>query len=290
MMLQRLLLCTDLDRTLIPNGPETESPDARRLFSKLVSRPEVVLVYVTGRDRSRIEHAIEDFELTVPQHVIADVGTTIYAVNDMREWIRNTSWEDEIGRDWGNGSHASIAAQLADIDGLRIQEASRQNRFKLSYYVPLEIDEYRLTDRIQSSLSQIGIRYSLIYSVDEPRNVGLLDILPASATKLHAIQFIMNESGFTKADTVFCGDSGNDLNVLASEIPGVLVGNASMDVRQRAIDLAGQQGNSDALYVARGSFLELNGNYAGGILEGVAHFYPGAVNWMKSSIAKAAKN
>jgi sucrose-6F-phosphate phosphohydrolase len=289
-MLRHLLLCTDLDRTLIPNGPQPESPDARRLFSSLVSHSEVTLVYVSGRDRSRIEQAIEEYGLPVPQRVIADVGTTVYDVRDTGKWIRNASWEEEIGRDWAGVGHNSLSDRLMDFPELRIQEASRQNRFKLSYYVPRDIDENALTDRIRSRLDSIGIRYSLIYSVDEPRNVGLLDILPAGATKLHAIQFVMDEGGFTKSNTVFCGDSGNDLNVLASEIPGVLVGNASPSVRQQAIDLANRQGNGEALYIACGSFLEFNGNYAGGILEGIAHFYPAAVNWMSGSTAETAEH
>ena len=47
--MNRLLLCTDLDRTLIPNGTQPESPRARELFKRLVSHEEVTLVYVTGR-------------------------------------------------------------------------------------------------------------------------------------------------------------------------------------------------------------------------------------------------
>ena len=30
-----LLLCTDLDRTLLPNGEQPESPQARTLFARL---------------------------------------------------------------------------------------------------------------------------------------------------------------------------------------------------------------------------------------------------------------
>ena len=38
-----LLLCTDLDRTLIPNGREPESPEARPWFRRLAAEPEVAL-------------------------------------------------------------------------------------------------------------------------------------------------------------------------------------------------------------------------------------------------------
>ena len=33
-MTRRLLIATDLDRTLLPNGPQTESPGARELFGR----------------------------------------------------------------------------------------------------------------------------------------------------------------------------------------------------------------------------------------------------------------
>lgn len=282
-MFRHLMLCTDLDRTLIPNGPEPESVDARPLFSKLCAHPGVTLVYVSGRDRARIVRAIDEYGLATPQLVVADVGTTIYDIDSTGEWIRNRLWDEEISRDWGEVSHESLARRLEDMNELQIQGASRQNRFKLSYYVPRDMDESRLCDRVRSRLDQMGIRYSLIYSVDEPHDIGLLDVLPAGATKLHAIQFVMREEGFAKSDTVFCGDSGNDLDVLASDIPGVLVANASPDVRRQAIELARKLGNSDALYVAHGSYLTLNGNYAGGILEGVAHYHPGVSDWITGS-------
>ena len=57
-MSTRLLLCSDLDRTLLPNGQQPESPGARERFTRFVPRPEVNLVYVTGRHRQLVEQAI----------------------------------------------------------------------------------------------------------------------------------------------------------------------------------------------------------------------------------------
>lgn len=37
--MSRLLLCTDLDRTLLPNGSEPESEQARKKFSQLAEHP-----------------------------------------------------------------------------------------------------------------------------------------------------------------------------------------------------------------------------------------------------------
>ncbi len=99
-MHERLLLCTDLDRTLIPNGPQPESPQARELFAALVAKPGVVLVFVTGRHRQLVEEALERSRLPQPDFVIGDVGTTIYAVGPQRLWQHQQHWEREIALDW----------------------------------------------------------------------------------------------------------------------------------------------------------------------------------------------
>ena len=47
-MIAPLLICTDLDRTLLPNGTAPESPSARGRFATVASHPEVALAYVTA--------------------------------------------------------------------------------------------------------------------------------------------------------------------------------------------------------------------------------------------------
>ena len=83
-------------------------------------------------------------------------------------------------------------------------------------------------------------------------------------------------------DTVFAGDSGNDLPVLVSPVQSVLVGNASIEVQEEAKKLARNRGTENALYIATGGFMGMNGNYAAGILEGVAHYLPDTQQWMKT--------
>ncbi|WP_206199287.1 HAD family hydrolase [Parasulfuritortus cantonensis] len=76
----RVLIATDLDRTLIPNGAAPESPGARALFARVAARPDVVLAYVTGRHRALVEAAIAEYGLPVPDYLIGDVGSTVYRV------------------------------------------------------------------------------------------------------------------------------------------------------------------------------------------------------------------
>lgn len=279
-MLESLLICTDLDRTLIANGPQSESPAARQHFAALVARPEVTLAYVSGRHRALVEQAITNFCLPLPDFVVGDVGTTIYHVGPQQDWQRQTDWEQEIALDWGGYSHAELKQLLQDLPDLRLQEPAKQNDFKLSYYVPQQGDSHALSVVIRHRLEAHGVNANLIWSIDEPAGVGLLDVLPARASKYHALESLMKYHGFNYHNTVFCGDSGNDIEVLASPIPAVLVANSQPDVRELARRLADEMGYGERLYIAHGDFMGMNGNYSAGILEGVAHYYPQTLQWM----------
>jgi len=277
--LSRLLLCTDLDRTLIPNGPQPESAQARGYLASLVGRPEVTLVFVSGRDRALVEKAITDYQLPCPDFVIGDVGTSIYRVGPKQEWYPLGSWEQQIAVDWGGKSATDLQIILNDIKALRPQESSKQNLFKLSFYVPIGQDTGGLSSIIHQRLESAGVQARLVWSIDEVENTGLLDVLPLRASKLHAIEALMKQQGFDLDNTVFCGDSGNDMEVLISPVAAVLVANGHEDIRCRAVKLARQAGTEKQLYVASGGFLNMNGNYGAGMLEGIAHYYPDTLAW-----------
>jgi HAD superfamily hydrolase (TIGR01484 family) len=277
-----LLLCTDLDRTLVPNGNETESPDARSLFGLLAARPDVTLAYVSGRDAPRVKSVIEQFDLPTPDFVVGDVGTSIFEIHSSDIWRRNPEWDADIAQDWGDTGSDRIDAALANLAILEAQEPSKQGRFKRSFYFDSAISESALASIVRDRLSPLNLPTTLVYSVDEPRNLGLLDVLPERANKLHAVSFLLGSLDLAVDRVLYCGDSGNDLAVLASAIPGVLVANASSAVRNEARRLAVSAGNAERLYIARGGFMNMNGNYAAGILEGACHFFPRVYDWLSS--------
>lgn len=278
-MPNRLLICTDLDRTLLPNGSQPESPGARDYFARLVARPEVTLAYVSGRHRRLVEEAIRDYQLPLPDWVIGDVGTTIYQLR-AGEWHHWPEWEQAIAADWRGAKAGDLRHLFTDLSPLRLQEEAKQNDYKLSYYLPLAIDIDALRREMTQRLQARSLAASLIYSVDETACVGLLDVLPARATKLHAVEFLMRYQGFDLNNIVFAGDSGNDIPVLVSAIPSVLVANAAQAVIEQAHCQSMGQATMTAFYQARGGFLGMNGNYCAGILEGVAHYHPDTVHWM----------
>ena len=284
-MHEKLLICTDLDRTLIPNGPDSESPGAEQLFTLLAAQPNVTLAYVSGRHRTLVEDAIAGYHLPLPDFVIGDVGTTIYRVMSEHAWRRDESWEQLIAGDWCGLKHGDLADLLSNLPGLTQQETSKQNRFKLSYYFDGGEDITAVLRIAASKFEKAGVDARLVSSRDDITGQGLLDVLPLRASKRHAIEALMEMACFKLSQTVFCGDSGNDLEVLISPIPTVLVANARPEIKQQASVLAEQAGYEGQLYIAHGGLLGMNGNYRGGMLEGIAHYHPWVGEWLEKQAA-----
>jgi len=268
-----ILLCSDLDRTILPNGRRKESPGTRALFRTLCARPEMKIAYVSGRHKALLLEAIEKYDIPTPDYAISDVGATIYEI-DKGAWRLKDAWRQKIASDWRGITGDRLAALFADIDILRLQEPSKQRTFKLSYYVPPHTEMAGLSETMHRLLQAEGIQANLIWSIDELKDIGLLDVLPASAGKLHAIRFLMQQHGFAESRTVFAGDSGNDMQVLTSGLQAVLVRNADTNVRQEARRRLTATSRRQNLYFAHGDFRGMNGNYAAGVLEGLVHFIP----------------
>lgn len=267
------MLCTDMDRTVIPNGEQSEHPLARQSFAAFCSQPQVVPVYVTGRHQKLVQEAIKLYSLPQPDFAITDVGSKIYQVHQ-NHWKPLQAWEDEIDKDWNGKNHDDLKQLFNGLSELHLQEFSRQNTHKLSYYISPHVKLEKLITSMHNRLDQLGVHASLVSSIDEPRGIGLLDVLPRNATKLHAIEFLRLQLGFSLQEVVFGGDSGNDMHVLVSPIPAVLVANATSEVKTAVLKQVQYHGNQAALYLAAGNNNNMNGNYSAGVLEGVGHFMP----------------
>jgi sucrose-6F-phosphate phosphohydrolase len=273
--MKQYLICTDLDRTLIPNGAVEEAPLARPRFANIVKQENVQLAYVSGRSLALVEDAITEFGLQRPQTVIADVGASIYHATDAG-WLPDENWQNKISENWQGKSWHALVQLLEDIPGIRLQDEqfTQQCRYKLSYFTEPNFNSGALPQEIQNLLYRHQFLSRAIWSLDEAKNLGLLDILPLAASKLHAIEFLLQRINLAAENCLFCGDSGNDLEALTSHIPSVLVANASPETRRLAIQYTKRLNNIDKLFLAQYQTESDNGNYAGGILQGIQHFFP----------------
>jgi len=273
-MNMKYTLCTDLDRTLLPNGPQASDEQAIPLLSLLVEQQHLRLIYVSGRNHDLILDAIDQYALPIPEMAITDVGTRIYHINqETLSWHEDSDWQRYLGIAWDINKLDTIKHKLNQHAGLHIQEPEKQSRLKLSYYLDMQYYDIGIEQEIEQLCNDAGIRCNIVKSHDETTDTGLLDILPYNASKYHAIRFLMDKHSISEKEILFSGDSGNDMEVLVSEIPAILVKNAQDSVKLQAQQLANAKQHSQQLYIAEGDFCGLNGNYSSGILEGLAYYH-----------------
>jgi sucrose-6F-phosphate phosphohydrolase len=262
------LLATDLDRTLLPNGSWPPDPNAIELFNELTDRNGVFVVYVTGRNLRLAEDAIREFGIRHPHVLIGDVGTSIRRFED-GQWAMDQRWIEHVEQVCPRWDAATVREAVADLDGLREQEAEHLNPFKQSYYVDHANQEAIMAavdERTKGRFDEVAI-----YSFDSQSGDGLLDFLPKAATKQTALEFLAEEMGVDKQDVVFCGDSGNDVFPLTAGFSGVLVRNADEQLVEKVRE-AQAQNPALRVYFARGGFNDLNGYYTSGVIEGAYHY------------------
>ncbi|WP_318032254.1 PfkB family carbohydrate kinase [Thiomicrorhabdus lithotrophica] len=294
----KLLLCTDMDRTVIPNGVQQEAENARERFSRFCDLPAVSLVYVTGRHIELMQDAMAEYHLPQADYAITDVGTRIYHYQN-KKWHAIQAWENEIDQDWQSSDVLNKTKQiktkqiydvLEGLPGLVKQELEKQNSHKLSFYIDLkQMDEESCLKEVKQRLMPLGIQTNLIWSIDETTQTGLLDILPPKANKRHAIEFLQGYLHYADQEVVFAGDSGNDLEVLISPIQSVLVANATPELKQQAQALVEQNGTEKQFYQAINTTHD-NGNYSAGVLQGVAHYLPelkSQINYLNQPIEQS---
>ena len=149
------------------------------------------------------------------------------------------------------------------------QEPEHQNPFKQSYYVQHDMKDQVLKtvdERVKGKFDEV-----IVYSFDSQDGKGLLDFLPASATKQTALEYVAEAHGAAKTDVVFCGDSGNDIFPLTAGFCGVLVKNADDQLVDKV--KKGMIQNPDLkVYFAKGDFKGLHGYYTSGVIEGAYHY------------------
>ena len=262
------ILATDLDRTLLPNGSWECDREAIDMFNDLTERHGVLVVYVTGRNLDLTEKAIREYGVRYPDVLCGDVGTSIRKYGN-GEWTFDEGWAAHVRRSSPGWDAAAIRDTVADVDGMREQESEHLNPFKQSYYV----DHHRNAEVLARIDQLVKGRFDevIVYSYDSQDGKGLLDILPASATKQTALEYVAGEFGAAREDVVFCGDSGNDIFPLTAGFCGVLVRNADDQLVENVRQA--MAANPDLkVYFARGDFRGLKGYYTSGVIEGACHY------------------
>jgi sucrose-6-phosphatase len=241
------LLVTDLDNTLVGDNDALHALNQRLEVAR--TQEHIILVYSTGRSLTSYRQLCEQTPLLSPDILITSVGTEIYESGSDHP---NSQWSAHLQPQW---DHALVSMIASQFETLKPQDQPEQRPFKLSYFLEEAIAD-QVMAKLSDALQKEGLSTQLVYSggID-------LDILPQSANKGKAMQFVQTQLGIAPPKTVACGDSGNDIALFTGEENrGIIVGNAQPEL----LDWHAQT-PSPYRYLARSP-------YAAGILEGLHYF------------------
>jgi sucrose-phosphate synthase len=231
------LLATDIDNTLTGDRAAYQ-----RLATLLSTHRDVIITYVTGRDKILTFEIMTSECLREPQYTFCNVGTEIYVGPDYR---RDDAWTRHIDRGWDR-----LEVQEALITIPYLFQQARQFEFKQSYHLFQKTDS--VIAEIHKRLEEIGIEHKVVYSSGTD-----LDIIPKRAGKGEAVDYIRQRLRIRRKHVLAAGDSGNDIGLLSAGFLAVVVGNHKSELNADSLP--------EDVYWARE-------RYAGGIIEGIQHF------------------
>jgi len=261
---KKFLIASDIDGTLIPHEPDESTNLDISAFNKAIeSNNTVFFAYVTGRHLELALDGINKFNLKIPDIFVCDVGTSIYDKKGSR-WLPDEKYRQIMEDSWGGFSREYIAEALKNVKGLEEQEEEKLKEFKQSYYLPMG-SEKTVIQKINEILSPKNIKTSIIYSVDEKKNIGLLDILPKNASKDSALKYLQNRLEINADNVVYAGDSGNDIEAFLSGYKAIVVKNTITEVVREVVERSKEKNLESKIY-----FTEKK--HSAGVLEGLRYF------------------
>ncbi len=260
------ILATDLDGTLIPpEGSPTNSPEHQALMRLKDGnrKGELEIVFVTGRHFQSVAKVMRERQLPDPAWIICDVGSSLY-LREETGYQRVSDYVNHLNDLTGYFAVGRLRDALKPINHMVLQEPEKQGNHKLSFYCDPERLQGQV-ERIQDALIDAEAPYGVVSSLDPFTGTGLIDVLPRGVNKAYALGWWSQWQRLDPARIVFAGDSGNDAAALLAGYRGILVGNASSDLRSQLRAHHEATGSIDRLYAAKAG-------YTAGVLEGCRHF------------------
>ncbi|WP_353808089.1 HAD family hydrolase [Agromyces sp. SYSU T00194] len=238
-----MLVATDLDGTLVPNGSDDVPAFTARVLGRL-DAAGIPVVFVTGRPLRRMEA----FWPHVGAHGFAVVSNGAVTFDVPRRRIETLAGlEPEAGLAVADAIAAAVPGAHFAVecdDGIRLDPSYRQT-YQASATVPRgplpevwdrtavkllvrhpEVPSDELRRRV---VTAVGDRATVTWSV-----AGLIEVSAPGVTKARALEALCARLGVPAADVVAFGDMPNDLPMLAWAGTAYAVEDAHESVLARA--------------------------------------------------------
>jgi sucrose-phosphate synthase len=202
----------------------------------------------TGRSLENTVRMLKRKGFPLPDVLITSVGTGIHYCHSGQRIVEDSYWAHHIDHRWEPKKLLKI---MRRVPGTKLRPDNEQTKFKISY--DIDPDVTPTAREIKRLLRMNDLHAKIVIS-----GKRILDLLPMRASKGLAIRYLAIKWGIPLEHVLVVGDSGNDEEMLLGDTLGVVVGNYGPE-------LSKLRGKS-RIYFAKG-------NYAKGILEGLAHYH-----------------
>ena len=200
------VLATDLDGTFLGGDRAARGALYRWIAER---RHELMVIFVSGRGLGFMRELADRLPVR-PDHVIANVGTSVAAGPDWRPLADIESWLDAR---WPKDAPARIAKVLARYPGLTAQPVVEGRRVSRYYR------DHGEAIAAQADVEQIGFEALL-------SDGRYFDVLPSGVRKGPTLLRTLTALGIAHERTLVAGDTLNDLSLFETGLAGVAVGNS----------------------------------------------------------------
>ena len=203
--MHKTILATDLDGTFLGGS------DAQRteLYDWILARrDEIVLIYASGRSLSAMQDVLHDLPL-MPDHIIADVGTSFYTGPQDMPHAEMEAWLDGC---WATDARERINAELREHPHLEVQPMVEGRRISCFY------TDTALAMAARDALTSLG--FDVLLS-DEM----YFDVLPHGVQKGPTLLRTLSALNLPPERTLVAGDTLNDFSLFQTGLAGVAVAN-----------------------------------------------------------------
>jgi sucrose-phosphate synthase len=231
---------TSIDLNLIGDD------EALREFLQLmqVHRRTTIFGIATGRRLDDALARLREYNIPKPDVLITGQGTEIHYAPAL---TRSESWVRHINHRW---NPQEVRDVLAEVPGLTLQPKMHQDPFKISYYVDHALAN---AHEVRQTLLRNEQTVNAVFSFGQ-----FLDVVPVRASKGLAMRWCAEQLGFALENTLVCGATAADTDMLMGNTLGAVVSNRHLD---ELADVA-----------AIDSIFQTQRQHAAGVLEAIAHY------------------